>query len=196
MTERRPDIAAKIGLRGTMKDRRAAMPAALRASGSARVADRGLDWLQPAPDAVVSGFLSIGDELDTAPLLAALHKSGHPLCLPVMQGKGKRLLFRAFTPGDALATVIWGIHEPFPDKQAHEPDILLVPLLAVDGRGWRLGYGGGFYDRSIRELRLKKPIVTIGLGFDEQVIDAVPHLDYDERLDWVLAPSGPRRCLR
>jgi 5-formyltetrahydrofolate cyclo-ligase len=75
-----------------------------------------------------------------------------------------------------------------------EPDILLVPLLAFDGRGRRLGYGGGFYDRTLAGLRARKPIAAVGLAYDEQRIDEVPHLDYDEMLDWVLTPSGPMRC--
>jgi 5-formyltetrahydrofolate cyclo-ligase len=70
-----------------------------------------------------------------------------------------------------------------------------VPLLAFDAAGWRLGYGGGFYDRTLRRLRARKAIVAVGLAYDEQRIDAVPHLDYDERLDWVLTPSGPIRCV-
>ena len=67
-----------------------------------------------------------------------------------MQGKGKPLLFRAWAPGDAMDSGVWGIAEPKADKPALEPDILLVPLLAFDRRGWRLGYGGGFYDRTLR----------------------------------------------
>ena len=191
---RPPEVDAKITLRAAMKARRAAISADVRAQAAVRIAAMGLDWLMPAKRATVSGFLSIGDELDTAPLLAALHGAGHPLCLPVMQGRDRPLLFRAWAPGDALATVIWGIREPEPRQPALEPGVLLVPLLAVDVQGFRLGYGGGYYDRTLRTLRLKKLIVAIGLGLDEQVVDAVPHLDYDERLDWVLTPSGPRRC--
>jgi len=89
---------------------------------------------------------------------------------------------------------VWNIAEPKPDKPALDPDILIVPLLAFDRAGWRLGYGGGFYDRTLRDLRARKAIVAVGLAFDEQQVDAVPHLDYDERLDWVLRPSGPLRC--
>jgi 5-formyltetrahydrofolate cyclo-ligase len=89
---------------------------------------------------------------------------------------------------------VWGIAEPKGDKLELEPDVLLVPLLAFDAAGWRLGYGGGFYDRTLRALRAHKRIVAVGLAYDEQKVDAVPHLDYDERLDWVLRPSGPIRC--
>ena len=68
-----------------------------------------------------------------------------------------------------------------------------MPLLAFDSQGWRLGYGGGFYDRTVRRVRGMKRVVTVGLAFDAQEVDAVPRLDYDERLDWVLTPSGPRK---
>jgi 5-formyltetrahydrofolate cyclo-ligase len=89
---------------------------------------------------------------------------------------------------------VWDIPEPKADKALLEPDIVLVPLLAFDRAGWRLGYGGGFYDRTLRLLRSCKSVATVGLGYDEQQVDAVPHLDYDQRLDWVLRPSGPIRC--
>ncbi len=104
-------------------------------------------------------------------------------------------MFRAWAPGDAMGRAVWGIAEPKADKPELEPDVLLVPLLAFDRRGWRLGYGGGFYDRTLAALRARKAIAAVGVGFDEQLIDAVPHLDYDERLDWVLTPSGPLRCV-
>ena len=144
---------------------------------------------------IVSGFASLPEELNVWPLLRRLHGQGFRLAMPVVQAKGQPLLFRAWTPGDAMDKGVWGIPEPKADKPEVEPDILLVPLLAFDAQGRRLGYGGGFYDRTLRLLRSRKEITAVGLAFDEQRVDAVPHLDYDERLDWVLTPSGPVRCL-
>ncbi len=71
--------------------------------------------------------------------------------------------------------------------------MVLGPLLAFDAEGYRLGYGGGFYDRTLARLRSLKRVVAIGLAYDGQRVDAVPHVDYDEPLDWVLTPSGPIR---
>jgi 5-formyltetrahydrofolate cyclo-ligase len=165
------------------------------AAGEA-LACHGLGFLRLAPGATVSGFSAIKDEIDPGPLLLSLSQAGYRLALPVMQGKGKPLLFRAWTPGDQMAHVQWGIAEPLPDKPVLEPDVVLVPLLAFDAHGYRLGYGGGFYDRTLSRLRELKPVVTVGIAYDELKVDAVPHLDYDERLDWVLTPSGPLRCQR
>jgi 5-formyltetrahydrofolate cyclo-ligase len=143
---------------------------------------------------VVSAFASMPDELNVWPLLRRLHGAGVPLALPVVVAKGQPLVFRAWTPGDAMDKGVWDIPEPKADKAAVEPDILLVPLLAFDAHGGRLGYGGGFYDRTLAGLRARKPVTAVGLAYDEQRVDAVPHLDYDQRLDWVLTPSGPIRC--
>jgi 5-formyltetrahydrofolate cyclo-ligase len=186
--------AAKKALRERMRAWRQELgqQAVVRAAES--VAAHGLGFLQPQPAAVVSGFASLPDEFRLWPLLRALYGQGYRLALPVMQGKGNPLLFRAWAPGDAMDSGVWGIAEPKTDKAALEPDILLVPLLAFDAEGWRLGYGGGFYDRTLRGLRARKPLVAVGIAFDEQRVDAVPHLDYDERLDWVLTPSGAIRC--
>jgi 5-formyltetrahydrofolate cyclo-ligase len=118
-----------------------------------------------------------------------------PLALPVVVAKRQPLVFRAWTPGDAMDKGVWDIPQPKADKPVLEPDILLVPLLAFDLQGRRLGYGGGFYDRTLAGLRARKPITAVGLAYDEQQVDEVPHLDYDQRLDWVLTPSGPIRCL-
>jgi 5-formyltetrahydrofolate cyclo-ligase len=165
-------------------------------AAGARLAEAGLDALALPPRGVVSGFLAIGQEIDPVPLMQRLASEGYGLCLPVMVGKGKPLVFRAWAPGDALQERMWGIREPLPEKPEVLPDVLLVPLLAVDAEGWRLGYGGGFYDRTLRALRAVKCLTAIGIAFDEQKVDAVPHLDYDEPLDWVLTPSGPMRCRR
>lgn len=175
-------------------DRRAAAYARHGKGAGERLAEHGIGFAKPAPAAIVSGFSSIRDEIDAGPLLARLAGEGFRLALPVLQGKGKPLLFRAFAPGDEMGSGTWGIAEPLPSRPVLEPDVVLVPLLAFDAQGYRLGYGGGFYDRTLAGLRAKKRIIAIGLAYDELKVDAVPHLDYDQRIDWVLTPSGPWRC--
>lgn len=159
-----------------------------------RLAAHGLDFVALRPGMIVSGFSAINDEIDPAPLLDWLHREGVRLALPVMQGRGKPLVMRAFQPGDDLQGVQWGIKEPRADKPEVKPDVLLVPLLAFDRKGYRLGYGGGFYDRTLEKLRKEKPVVAVGVAYDELKVDAVPHESYDERLDWVLTPTGPMKC--
>lgn len=178
-----------------MKAWRAGLTSTQMASAAEALAGHGLGFLPPLqPHAVVSAFAPMADELRIWPLLRRLAGDGVRLALPVMQGKGNPLLFRAWTPGDAMDSGVWGIAEPKADKPALDPDILLMPLLAFDRQGWRLGYGGGFYDRTLQGLRARKPALAVGLGYDEQEVEAVPRLDYDQRLDWVLTPSGPRKC--
>jgi 5-formyltetrahydrofolate cyclo-ligase len=185
----------KPAARALAKTRRAAIPSEHRQRLSEALVTH-TAWLSSlTPGSIVSGFLSIGDEIDLGPLMLALNERGHRLALPVMQGKATPLLFRAYAPGDALATTTWGIREPFPAAPTVAPDILLVPLLAFDHTGNRLGYGGGFYDRTITEARNRRDITAVGVAFDEQRLDAVPLGDYDEPLDWVLTPSGPHRTV-
>lgn len=171
-----------------MRTARSALSHGDRESAGAAVAT----WRPSSHPVTISAYLAIGDELDPAPLIEALHQLGHTMCLPVMTGRDQPLTFRAYVPGDALATLQWGIREPTADKTVLDPDLLLVPLLAVDRAGYRLGYGGGYYDRTLKRLRALKRVFAIGLAFDAQVIDAVPHLDYDEPIDALLTPSGYR----
>lgn len=189
-------LEQKQALRVRAKADRAKLLPAQKAEAANAVAELGLSFLPPlSASATVSGFAPLADEFRLWPLLRRLAADGVALALPVMQGKGKPLLFRAWQPGDQTAPGVWGIAEPTPEKAQVEPDILLVPLLAFDLAGWRLGYGGGFYDRTLRRLRAMQPVLAVGIAFNEQRVDAVPHLDYDERLDWVLTPSGPLRCV-
>lgn len=139
---------------------------------------------------VVSAYCAIGDELDAVAVAAPLPNQ---LALPVLQGAGKPLLFRAWGPGEPLAPRIWNICEPLESARRVEPDVLLVPLLAFDSSGMRLGYGGGYYDRTLDQLRSERQIIAIGIAFDEQEVDEVPNEPYDQRLDYVLTPSGLRR---
>jgi 5-formyltetrahydrofolate cyclo-ligase len=186
----------KSALRTQAKARRAEAASVHGAAAGQALASHGLGFCHPASGATVSGFSAIGDEIDPQPLMLRLRADGNRLSLPCMQGKEKPLVFRAWSPGDEMAPAVWGIAEPLPSRAVVQPDIVLVPLLAFDRAGYRLGYGGGFYDRSLAELRAAKSIVAVGIAYDEQILDAIPHLDYDQPLDWVLTPSGPISCLR
>jgi len=182
--------------RAAAKARRAEAFARHGAMAGAALARHGLGFLGARPGAAVSGFSAIGEEIDPLALMMRLAGEGHPLALPAMQGKGLPLVFRAWTPGDEMAPAVWGIAEPLASRPIVIPDIVLVPLLAFDATGHRLGYGGGFYDRTLEQLRLLGPVLTVGIAYDEQRLDAVPHLDYDQPLDWVVTPSGPLACSR
>jgi 5-formyltetrahydrofolate cyclo-ligase len=163
-----------------------------------RAAAEGLlaSWRRDQPferPAVVSGFWPMTEELDIRPLMIELFNEGCQLCLPVVAGKRQPLIFRAWRPGDAMEQGVFGTLHPSPKREVLEPDALIVPLLACDRDGWRLGYGGGFYDRTLRGLRARKPVTAMGVAFDAQLLpETVPHGPDDERLDWLL--TDKRAC--
>ncbi|MEO1204990.1 MAG: 5-formyltetrahydrofolate cyclo-ligase [Pseudomonadota bacterium] len=186
----------KKELRRVARRARAAAHEQHGAEAGRKLAAIGLEFAALADDAKVSGYVAIRDEIDPAILLKDLGQAGHPLALPVVTGPGEALYLAHWLHSDALEVGDMGIPEPVADSgQASVlADCMLVPLLAVDRRGYRLGYGGGFYDRTIEALQGVQPVTKIGLAFDEQIVDAVPHDDYDQRLDWILTPSGPIKC--
>ena len=142
--------------------------------------------------AVVSGFWPIKDEIDIRPLLIALSSRGCQLALPVVQGRGQPLLFRAWRPGDPLEAGVFGTLQPSPRRELLEPEALIVPLLACDAEGWRLGYGGGFYDHTLKALRARRTVTAVGVGFNAQLVPEVPHGADDQRLDLLL--TDKRAC--
>lgn len=161
---------------------------------SEQIARHGLAFLEHSAGTVVSAYAAMPGELDPAPLLNRLMVSGKRIALPVVVAKGQPLVFRLWQPGDVMASGTWGIQEPLPDKAAVSPDIMLVPLLAFDARGGRLGYGGGFYDRTIAALRAQGSVVTVGLALQAQEVEVVPMGPHDQYLDWILTPTGATRC--
>lgn len=138
----------------------------------------------------VSTFATFGDELDTAPLTAALLRQGCRLALPVVGGRGRPLTFRRWRPGDPMGTGPFGIRQPLDTAPEEAPGLLLVPLLAFDRRGFRVGYGGGFYDRTLAAARAERRIVAIGLGFACQEVARVPTDRYDQPVDMILTEAG------
>jgi 5-formyltetrahydrofolate cyclo-ligase len=140
--------------------------------------------------ASVSGFYPYQAEINVLPLLARLVSEGWRTALPIVMAKGAALTFRAWAPGEPTGRGIWDIHIPLETAAELQPDVLLVPMLAFDRRGYRLGYGGGFYDRTLAELRKLKPVVAIGVAYAMQEMDEVPTAAYDEPLDWILTERG------
>ncbi len=195
MVETSAVAAAKQQLRATAKVIRSETFQRDGHRAADQVAAHGIAFANAPADAIVSGFLPIGKELDPLPLMLRLANEGYSLALPVMQGRGEPLLFRHWLPGDPTTEVSWGIREPLGSAPEVDPDVMLVPLLAFDAAGHRLGYGGGYYDRTLAVARAARKIVAIGLAYDVQEVPAVPRLDFDQRLDWVLTPSGARRCV-
>jgi 5-formyltetrahydrofolate cyclo-ligase len=143
---------------------------------------------------IVAGFSPLKAEIDPTPLVRALAENGARLALPVVAGRGHPLVMRAWAFGEPLAAGVWGIRQPLPEAPAVEPDILIVPLLAFDRRGHRLGYGAGYYDMTINALRSTKAITAVGIAFALQEIDAVPMTPRDARLDLVLTEREVIDC--
>jgi 5-formyltetrahydrofolate cyclo-ligase len=179
------DAGLKPELRKAATARRDAIPAEVRAAAAQMIAARPFP-VPVGPGMIVSGFMPLKSEINPLPLMRKLADAGARLALPVVAGKGRPLTMRAFAFGEELASGVWGIREPKPDAPQVFPDILIVPLLAFDRRGHRIGYGAGYYDMTIAELRARKPVVAIGIAFAAQEIAEVPTTPRDARLDLVL----------
>ena len=175
----------KARLRREAVARRDALPAEARKAAAEAIAAREFP-LTVALGTIVSGFMPMRSEISPLPLMQKLAKTGAQLALPKIAGRGKPLLMRAWQWGALLDAGQWGIREPKADAPEMEPDIVLVPLLAFDRAGHRIGYGAGYYDMTIVGLRARKAIATIGLAFAAQEIAAVPATPHDARLDLVL----------
>ena len=185
MTTQTRTVTGKAILRKEMITRRDALSEHQRAAAAKAIASRPFP-ADFAAGAVVSGFSPLASEIDPRPLMQKLARQGAQLALPVVAGRGLPLIFRAWSPGEALVAGGWGIQVPKDDALVVEPDVLIVPLLAFDRRGHRLGYGAGYYDLSLTALRAKKEIVAVGIGFAAQEVSEIPISPRDARLDLML----------
>jgi 5-formyltetrahydrofolate cyclo-ligase len=175
----------KVELRAAAQARRGALPADASKAAAERIAARQFPILI-APGAIIAGFMPLKSEINPLPLMQKLAEAGARLALPAIAGRGKPLIMRAWEFGAPLDRGQWGIREPKPDAAEVEPDILLVPLLAFDRAGHRLGYGAGYYDMTIHRLRALKPVTAVGIAFAAQEVPKIPTTPRDERLDLVL----------
>jgi 5-formyltetrahydrofolate cyclo-ligase len=177
-------IDAKAALRQQAIAHRDALPPRERQQAAEIIAAR--EFPRAVAGMIVSGFMPLKSEISPLPLMRKVAAAGAQLALPVVAGRGKPLVMRAYAFGDELAAGQWGIRQPKSEAPEVAPDILVVPLLAFDRAGHRLGYGAGYYDMTISSLRARKPVTAIGIAFATQEIDAVPITARDARLDLVL----------
>jgi 5-formyltetrahydrofolate cyclo-ligase len=176
-------------LRAAMLARRDALLPDQRAAAAqtlARLADR----VAVRPGEVVAGFVPIRSEIDPRPLMLRLGAHGARLALPVIGARDAPLTFRAWTMGAPLVAGPLAIQQPTEAAPELEPDIVLVPLAAFDRLGHRIGYGGGYYDRTVGALRMRRRLRALGVAFAMQQVETVPASHHDALLDAVLTEAG------
>jgi len=190
MTETDTFATAKQTMRERMRTVRARISPEAAAEAAERLAANGMEMLERAGDGIIAGYAPMPSEIDALPLMRRLAKAGRSLCLPVVEAAGLPLTFRRWVPGEPLEKGRMGVRVPAATSALVTPQIVLVPLLAFDRQGYRLGLGAGFYDRTLENLRASGDVSAIGVAFDEQAVEAVPHEGHDQRLDAIITPSA------
>lgn len=138
---------------------------------------------------IVGGYLPINDEVDPLPLMKRLETGGAQLALPRLESRTE-MTFRLWSSGDEMETGPFNLTQPLDGALEVHPTLLLVPLLAFDRLGTRLGYGKGHYDRTVAALREEGRVFACGLGFHVQMVDELPVEDHDQPLDWAVTERG------
>lgn len=181
---------AKAVLRAAAHKKRAAFHPSLRSEAARIAAGHFFDRVALETGEVVAGYWPIRDELDLRPVIARLMDSGQPVCLPVVLGDEQPLELRLWQDGAPLYEAGYGTLAPADDAPHAEPDVVLMPLLGFDKHGTRLGYGGGYYDRTLASLG-KRPRL-VGFAFALQEIDHIPREEHDVPLDAIVTEEGVR----
>ncbi|HET6376086.1 MAG TPA: 5-formyltetrahydrofolate cyclo-ligase [Methylocella sp.] len=185
---------SKPALRAQALARRSETSAGEASAFAKRIADEGLAMVMRLHPEVVSAYFPVAHEPSTLPLLQALAAAGVKTALPVTGKSGTPLIFRLWRPGDPMTKGKMAIQEPAQHAPQAAPDLLFVPLTAFDRRGHRIGYGAGYYDRTLAELRAAKGICAVGLAYACQEFPEVPHEPHDECLDYVLTENELIDC--
>ena len=180
----------KAGLRRQAHAARAALPPGSRAEAAQSVARHFFDSIALQPQNVVAAYWRIRDELDCQPILVRLMDNNQTVVLPVVLGPDQPLEMRVWEQGASLYEAGFGTLAPSELAPQAEPDVVLMPLLGFDRRGTRLGYGGGYYDRTLAHM-MKSPKL-IGLAFAAQELDSIPRDSHDVPLDAVITEAGVR----
>lgn len=182
--------AAKSALRSRALAERARFPESQRPAAAKAAAEFFFSAFQLPKGAVVAAYWPIRDELDCRPVLTRLMDSGQPVCLPVVAGDELPLELRLWEEGAPLYPAGFGTLAPPETAPLAVPDYILMPLLGFDAHGTRLGYGGGYYDRTLAAL-VRRPVL-IGFAFALQELENIPRAEHDVPLDAVVTEAGVR----
>ncbi len=189
MTDK-PIEEAKAALRARAHAQRARFLETHRADASRAVAEHFFAEVALRPDDVVAAYWPIRDELDCTQIVTRLQFEGWRVCLPVVVGNGLPLEMRIWEQGTPLFPAGFGTLAPDDSAPRAVPDVVLVPLLGFDKHGTRLGYGGGYYDRTVAAMARTPRLV--GLSFSAQEVDFIPRGAHDYPLDSVVTERGIR----
>ncbi|MEX0838375.1 MAG: 5-formyltetrahydrofolate cyclo-ligase [Parvibaculum sp.] len=185
--------AAKRAVRAAAILRRDAARDAAGPEAGARIADHFFNFIPLSAQARVAGYVAMGSEADPSEILVRASAKGHECALPRVARKDAPLAFLRWQPGDALFAGAHGTREPAPGAPVCRPNVVLVPLLAFDRLGRRIGYGGGYYDRTLAALRREVTgVLAVGVAFSAQEVEDLPEEKFDARLDWVVTEAGAR----
>lgn len=184
-------MSSKKLLREAARTRRAELAKTIP-DFAARLATHAVDF-GIAANSLIGAYAALPGEADPHLLLKALVSTGCMLAFPRVEAKAAPLVFHHWKPGRELKPGTFGIAEPSADWPVAHPRILLIPLLAFDARGHRLGYGGGYYDRTLEALRAHGNIRAIGIAYAGQEIDSIPDENHDHLLDMIATENGVRR---
>ncbi len=150
-----------------------------------------LENISVPAQSVVAGYWPMNDEISPMPLLKRLFKDGIQCSLPAVLAKGEALTFRDWRPDMELEDGPFGTSHPPRNSEVVTPGVLLVPMLAFDSQGHRIGYGGGYYDRTLIQMKADgAPLLAVGMAYASQRVEAVPKEPLDQRLDWVITENG------
>ena len=188
------DTNGKKRLRAEALERRAAITPEAREAFAGMLALKGVEIARRAITRTVGVYWPMRDEADTQWLVEALAYHDFVVALPAMQGRGLPLVFRKWTRRDPLIPGDFGVMEPSRRLPEVRPDLLFAPLAAFDRRGHRLGYGAGYYDATLRELRAMKPLLAVGVAFATQEVAEAPAEPHDQPLDLVLTENELIEC--
>lgn len=158
------------------------------AKGQGQAAEILADFLAAHAGKTLAGYMPMRTEIDPLPAMAA-HQGA--VGVPVILGPGQALKFREWTPGCAMQEGAFKAYIPVEGAWV-EPEVVIVPLVGFDARGYRLGYGGGFYDRTLEGLRARHAVIAVGFAFDAQEMPIVPIEETDQKLDFMVTESGVR----
>jgi len=186
-----PAEIAKAALRERAHAQRATLSASSRAEAAAAAAEHFAAGVEIGSDATIAAYWPIRDEIDCRPLLVQLMDALRPVCLPVTNGDDNPLEFRLWQQGAPLYEAGFGTLAPPEGAPVVLPDAIIIPLLGFDGRGTRLGYGKGYYDRTIAALP-RRPML-IGYAFAVQELPDIPREEHDVPLDLVVTDAGVKR---